>query len=191
TIHGEINPEMGKYLLNYQAGDGAELSRLGVDGIVVANEMNIVPQPADEWQLVAETDEGRVFHRRGAPFARVRSVTSIDSQPNEQFVLATISGTNDSRNRVEVNVDVPNGDRPALLTFSRPYFRGYAARLGNQKLAVTSYRGLFPIVEIPAGARARLILTYRPHWLIWGTAVAVMCAFVMVAGFVATNCRRK
>src|SRR5437870_6240211 len=77
TIHGEINPAMGEYLLNYQAGDGGELSRLGVDGIVVANEMNIVPQPADEWQLVAETDEGRVFHRRGAPFARVRSVTSI------------------------------------------------------------------------------------------------------------------
>ena len=169
TIHGEINPAMGEYLLNYQAGDGGELSRLGVDGIVVANEMNIVPQPADEWQLVAETDEGRVFHRRGAPFARVRSVTSIDSQPNEQFVLATISGTNDSRNRVDVNVDVPNGDRPALLTFSRPYFRGYEARLGKRKFAVTSYRGLFPIVEVPAGAHGRLNVTYRPPWLIWGS----------------------
>src|SRR5207245_1441282 len=190
TIHGEINPAMGEYLLNYQAGDGAELSRLGVDGIVVANEMNIVPQPADEWQLVAETDEGRVFHRRGAPFARVRSVTSIDSQPNEQFVLATISGTNDSRNRVDVNVDVPNGDRPALLTFSRPYFRGYAARLGNQKLAVTSYRGLFPIVEVPAGTHGRLTLFYRPAWLGRGLGACLACALIIVLSLVVSIPRR-
>jgi len=182
---------MGEYLLNYQAGEGGELALLGVDGIVVAPEMNVAPQPASEWEMVISTDEGLVFHRRGASFARVRSVTSIDSRPNEQIASAKVSQINDSRNFVEADVDVPGGDRPALLTFSRPYFRGYEARLGNQKLAVTSYRGLFPIVEIPAGARARLILTYRPHWLIWGTAVAVMCAFVMVAGFVATNCRRK
>ena len=49
---------------------------------------------------------------------------------------------------------------PALVTFSRPYFRGYKARLGDQKLAVTSYRGLFPVVEVPAGhkgtARSKL-----------------------------------
>jgi uncharacterized membrane protein YfhO len=92
---------------------------------------------------------------------------------------------------VEADIDVPNGQHPALLTFSRPYFRGYQARLGSQKLSVTSYHGLFPMVEIPAGARGRLILTYLPHWLIWGTAVAVICALVMVLSFVAANCRRK
>ena len=63
-----------------------------------------------------------------------------------QFVLATISGINDSRNFVNADIDVPAGGRPALLTFSRPYFRGYKARIGDQKLAITSYRGLFPIV---------------------------------------------
>src|SRR5438876_554277 len=41
TIHGEINPAMGEYLLNYQAGEGGELALLGVDGIVVAREMNV------------------------------------------------------------------------------------------------------------------------------------------------------
>src|SRR6266481_1760181 len=91
TIHGEINPAMGDYLLNYQGGRNGELARLGVDGIVVAREMDVAPQPASEWQLVASTDEGRVFHRRGAPLARVRSVTTINSQPNEQFAVATVS----------------------------------------------------------------------------------------------------
>jgi len=179
TIHGEINPAMGDYLLNYQAGEGGELALLGVDGIVVAQETNIAPQPTSEWQLVAETDEGRVFHRRGVPFARVRSVTSIDSRPNEKFVSATISTIHDSRNRVEVNVDVPNGDRPALLTFSRPYFHGYEARLEKKRLAVASYRGLFPIVELPAGAHGSLSLAYRPYWLIWGTGMVFACGLIV------------
>ena len=179
TIHGEINPAMGDYLLNYQAGEGGELALLGVDGIVVAQETNIAPQPTSEWQLVAETDEGRVFHRRGVPLARVRSVTSIDSRPNEKFVSATISTIHDSRNRVEVNVDVPNGDRPALLTFSRPYFHGYEARLEKKRLAVASYRGLFPIVELPAGAHGSLSLAYRPYWLIWGTGMVFACGLIV------------
>jgi hypothetical protein len=185
TIHGEVEPAMADYLLNYQARPDGELAQLGVDGIAVAHEMNIAPQPAAEWQLVVSTDEGSIFHRRGRPFARVRSVPSIDSRPNEQFIPATVSRINDSRNRVETDVEVPNGDRPALLTFSRPYFRGYEARLGNQKLVVTSYRGLFPIVEVPAGAHGTLALSYRPYWLIWGSGAAVACVLVVVISFFA------
>ncbi len=183
SIHGEINPAVGSYLLNNQAGKDGELALLGVDGIVVARELDITPQPSSEWESVLTTDEGRVFHRRGAPFARVRSITSINSRPGEQFAPATVLRINDLRNRAEADVDVPSGDRPSLLTFSRPYFRGYQARLGNRKLAVTSYRGLFPIVELPAGAHGRLTLIYRPAWLIWGSATAIGCALVIVLTF--------
>jgi hypothetical protein len=179
------------YLLNYQAGPDGELARLGVDGIVVAREVDIFPQPASEWELITAADEGRLFQRRGAPFARVRSITSIDSRPNEQFVPATISGINDSRNRVEADVDVPSGDRPALLTFSRPYFRGYEARLRNQELAVSSYRGLFPVVEAPAGSHGLLTLSYRPDWLIWGSDVAIACALIIVVSFFAAISQRR
>jgi len=189
SIHGEINPDVGSRLLNRQAGRDGELALLGVDGIVVAREVDIVPQPPAEWELVVSTDEGRVFHRRGAPFARVRSLTSIDSRPNEQFVPATISRINYSRNFVEADIEVPSGDRPALLTFSRPYFRGYRAHLGPQKLAVTSYRGLFPAVEIPAGAHGRLTLIYRPAWLLWGGSVAVGCGLIVLVGVAAAVSR--
>ena len=184
SIHGEINPSVGNYLLSNQAGKDGELALLGVDGIVVARELDITPQPTSEWEAVLTTDEGRVFHRRGAPLARVRSITSIDSRPGEQFATATVSRINNSRNRVEADVDVPNGDRPALITFSRPYFRGYEARLGNRKLAVTSYRGLFPIVEVPAGAHGRLALIYQPAWLILGSATAAACVFVFLLAFI-------
>jgi len=184
SIHGEINPDVGTNLLNHQAGRDGLLALMGVDGIVVAQEVNITPQPDSEWELAVSTDEGNVFHRRRPPFSGVRSITSIDSRPNEQFVLATISRIDESRNFVNADIDVPAGDRPALLTFSRPYFRGYKASLGDRKLPVTSYRGLFPVVEIPAGAHGRLALIYRPVWLIWGSATAVVCAFVIVLGFV-------
>jgi hypothetical protein len=191
TIHGEINPDVGSYLLNSQAGKDGELALLGVDGIVVAQELAITPQPDSEWEPVVATDEGRVFHRRRSPFVRVRSVTSIDSRPNDQFVFATISQINDSRNSVGADVDVPNGDRPALFIFSRPYFRGYEAWLGKQKLAVTSYRGLFPVIEVPAGTRGRLILTYRPYWLIWGSGVAFTCVLIIFLSFLAAISQRR
>src|SRR5262249_43252022 len=164
-----------------------ELALLGVDGIVVARELDFTPQPASEWEAVLTTDEGRVFHRRGAPFARVRSITSIDSRPGEQFASATVSRIDNSRNRVAADVDVPDGDRPALVTFSRPYFRGYEARLGHQKLAVTSYRGLFPMVEVAAGAHGRLALVYQPAWLLLGTAIAAACFLVILLLFILSN----
>ena len=188
SIHGEINPTVGSSLLSDQAGKDGKLALLGVDGIVVARELDITPQPGSEWEAVLTTDEGRVFHRRGAPFERMRSIEFIDSRPGEQFARATVSRIKNSRNRAEADINVPNGELPALLIFSRPYFRGYEARLDNQKLSVTSYHGLFPMVEVPAGAHGRLALIYRPAWLIWGTAVAAICAFV---SFLAANSRRR
>jgi hypothetical protein len=184
SIHGEINPDAGSNLLNRQAGLADELALLGVDGIVVAREVNLAPQPTTEWELVVSSEEGNVFHRRSAPFSRVRSVTSINSRPNEQFCLATISRINDSRNFVEADIDVPAGDRPALLTFSRPYFRGYKACIGDRKLAITSYRGLFPVLEVPAATHGRLTVAYRPAWLLWGGGVAAVCGLIVLLGVV-------
>ena len=188
SIHGEINPDVGSYLLNSQAGKDGELALMGVDGVVVAEEVSITPQPGSEWELIISTDEGNVFHRRNAPFSRVRSVSSIDSRPNEQFALATISRINDSRNFVDVDIDVPAGDRSALLTFSRPFFRGYKACIGDQKLVVTSYHGLFPIVGVPAGTHGRLTVAYRPAWLVWGGGLAAGCGLFVLLGVIAA-CR--
>jgi hypothetical protein len=78
-----------------------------------------------------------------------------------------------------------------LVSFSRPYFRGYHAWLGNLKLTVTSYRGLFPLVEVPANTHGQLILVYRPSWLIWGTSAAVACALVAMLGFFAAISQRE
>lgn len=180
-IHGEINPHEAEYLVWSQSNLNGLLAQLGIDGIVVAGDSGIDPALGPDWEFIASTEEGALYHRIGSPLARVRSVTSIDFRPNEQFVAATVSEIDDSRNHVTLNVDVPNGRAPALLTFSRPYFRGYEARLGNQKLRVDSYRSLFPIVEVPNGSHGRLILTYRPWWLVFGGAFSIgSCAVLMI-----------
>jgi hypothetical protein len=182
AIHGEIPDWMGEFLLGYEAGPAGRLAQLGVDGIIVASEMALQPQPAGEWEQVITTEEGQVFHRAGGPLRRVRSVVSIDSRPNEQFAVAEISRIVNGRNRLQADVMVPPGDRPALLTISRPFFRGYQAKLGERSLKVDSYRALFPIIEIPAGTSGPLTLVYRPRWLIWGGIGAGISLLVVLAG---------
>jgi hypothetical protein len=178
AIHGEIDPDMGSYLLTDRSG---VLEQLGVDGLIVAQEIATNPASAD-WALAFSNDEGRVFHRRGPPLPRVRSLNRIDSRPGAEFVSATISRIVDSRHHVEVDVDVPSSASPALLEFSRPYFRGYKARLGQEQLKVDSYRRLIPLVELPPGSHGRLILSYRPWWLIYGGGLSILCALGFISG---------
>jgi hypothetical protein len=156
-----------------------------VDAIAIAQEIDADPQPPSEWELAVVTAAGRVFYRKGAPFPIVRSIASIRSRSNEEFVSAAISRIVDLRNRVEADVDVPSGDRSALLSFSRPYFRGYEARLGGKKLLVDFHRGLFPLVEVPAGSSGRLVLAYCPPWLRYGGGLSILCAMIFVGSLVA------
>jgi hypothetical protein len=179
--HGEIDDDMGRYLVTNQAGHGGLLEQLGVDGLVIAREISIEP-PSDLWRQEFSNDEGRVFHRVGEPFPTVRSVGWIDSLPEKEFTAASVVRIDDTRNHVEADVDVPLGGSSALLTFSRPYFRGYHASIGNRTLRVDSYRGLFPIVEVAAGTHGRITMIYRPWWLIAGSALAAISSAVFVIG---------
>ncbi len=188
--HGEIDSDFGKYLIEKQAGGAGLLEQLGVDGVIVAPELAVEP-PSSDWDLALSTNEGRVFNRKGAPLPLVRSVTQIDSQPDRAFSSAGVSAIHDARNSVELEVDVPEGGTPALLTFSRPYFGGYQARLAGKKLAVDSYRGLFPTVELPAGSHGKLILFYRPWWLVAGSILSIVCGTIWLGGAVMAALQRK
>jgi len=191
AIHGELHPDVANSLLEDESGPGGILARLGVDGIIVASEIGTTPQP-EEWELAGTTREGRVFHRRGEPFPIIRSLTAIASRPNEQFAVAEISRIENRRNRLEADVAVPVGARPALLTISRPFFNGYRARIGAHELRVDSDRGLIPTIEIPGGTSGRLMMVYRPPWLIWGGTVSISClAMWAVSGVFALSQTRR
>jgi hypothetical protein len=192
AIHGEIRSDIGMKLLEKEGGPDGVLARLGVDGIIVANEVAVVPEPATEWHVVAATKEGRVFHRR-EPLPRLRSLSWIDSRPNEQFAAAEVSDVMSGRNRVETDVVVPPEGKSALLAISRPYFDGYRATIGGRELSVSSYRSLIPLVEIPPGTSGRLVVVYRPWWLILGGAIAAasLAAFLSSAAFAVSRCSRR
>jgi hypothetical protein len=185
SIHGEIDPGTAQSLLSNEGGPDGLLAQLGVDGIVLAKETYFDPGPPDEWEIITSTDEGRVFHRRGPPYATVRSVTSLPSLPNRKFSIAKISGIHESRTRVTADIEVPETG-PALITFSRPYFDGYHATFGSEQPPVMAERGLFPVVEISRGSRGRLILQYRPDWLVYGGGLAILCALIWLGSAIAS-----
>ena len=118
-------------------------------------------------------------------------MSALPSRPHARFASATVTRIEESRNRVTADVKVASGSDPALIKFSRPFFNGYKASLGSKELPVTSDRGLYPVVEIPAGSRGRLSLFYRPAWLVYGGAVAGLCAVLWLAGLIAVGRRRK
>ena len=173
AIHGEVDPGLAQWLLQHQAGENGLLKRIGIDGIIVAKEFDFIPRPAVEWELATQSDEGRVFHRRGQAMPMVRSVNFSGEDS-----IAKITDIVAKRNSVSASVDVPEGDRPALIAFSRPFFPGYRARIDGHELAVVSERNLIPLVEITPGAHGRLTLYYRPDWLVYGSAIAITSAGV-------------
>jgi hypothetical protein len=181
-IHGEINPHEAEYLVWNQSHAGGLLEQIGIDGLVVAWDSGITPALGPDWEFVTSNEEASVYHRTGPPLARIRSIEAIDSRPGMKFSHAAISGIIESRNRIIANVDVPSADQSALLIFSRPFFRGYEARLGNQTLRVDSYRNLFPTVDVPPDSHGQLALVYRPPWLIFGGALSILCAAIWLLG---------
>jgi hypothetical protein len=182
STHGEIDPAMADYLLEWQAGPEGWLKTIGVDGIILAVGTTSPAPPSPEWTLVRVSDEGRVYHRRGGPIAAIRPAASLDTLPNESFGQAVITLREDSRNKLVADMRVPKSELGALLLISRPYLDGYRAEVGGKTLSVDSYRGLIPIVRVPPGIDGRLTITYCPWWLRWGGAIAVLSALLWVAG---------
>lgn len=200
AIHGEIADWARDYSLGWQAGAEGELARLGIDGIIVADEIDQAPQPQDEWVLDVWTDEGRVYHRRSGIIPVVRSMPWLEpayvkigatdpgmlqhelATERAEFAEATVKVVNDSRSEVAADVTVAAGPRPAMITFSRPFFRGYHATFDGHDVAVRSYRGVIPMIELPAGSSGRLVLTYRPWWLVGGVAITAVSALLWLGG---------
>lgn len=181
AIHGEIDLSYAEPIVHDASG---LLAELGIGGLILGKEAWYQPA-SDQWERVFENDEARVFHRKGAAWPTVRSVSEIAARPNEQFAIAQLSNIRDTRNRVVVDVDLSGAAEPALIKFTRPYFRGYVASLGGRSLRVTSDRGLVPLVELPANSRGTLVLSYRPRWLIYGGAWSILSWSIFAAGLVA------
>ncbi|HEX8281164.1 MAG TPA: hypothetical protein VF551_07295, partial [Chthoniobacterales bacterium] len=181
AIHGDLAEWSSGFLLNSEAGRNGLLADLGVDGIIVARDWWwFTPWPEREWELAITSPEGRVYHRRGAPLprARVRPADDDDADADEAdgeelAAAGSIRVVQDSRHQVVAEVTAAESGEPTRVTYSRPFFRGYRATLNGRALPVTSWRGLTPAVDLPAGESGRLVLQYRPRWLLIGGSAAL------------------
>jgi len=94
--------------------------------------------------------------------------------------IAKITDIVAGRNWISASVVAPDGDRPALIAVSRPFFPGYRARIDRRNVAVFSERNLIPLIDVPPGTHGRLTLYYRPDWLIYGGAIAIASAAIWI-----------
>ena len=123
---------------------------------------------------------GSLFTRRTKAESIIAAAESFQGfgQRHRSTLCLTRNLGEDSRLELSAEVRVPRDGPPALLLISRPYFDGYQARIGDQTLPVETYRGWIPIIHVPAGTEGRLTISYRPWWLLWGGAIAVVSAVV-------------
>ncbi len=178
STQGQIpRPQISGIVLPESGPDGL-LADFGVDGIIVARDFWLDQALPVDWKLVDWSEEGDVYHR-DAELPHVRAMRKAG------FSNADVRIIENSRQKVIVDLAPTDRTRPVLLAFSRPYFRGYVARLGHTELAVDSYRGLFPIVEVPAGWHGQLVLDYRPRWLVYGGGLSILCVVILVLSTIA------
>jgi hypothetical protein len=187
AIHGEFDWAMQKKLLEEEAGEGQLLDYLGVNGIVVASESGLLPLPRDEWELVFESAEGKVYHRRGGLF-RIEGGKAAPAAGEDYFLVR--AGNYETRSTTASIVPI-EGEIEYTMLFSRPYFPGYRALLDRRQVPVKAWRGLVPAVEIGRGSHTTLILTYRPWWLVWGGAISICCLLIVLIGVILLFVRPK
>ncbi len=183
AIHGEFDWATQKKLLEEEAGGGGLLDRLGVDGIVVASESGLRPLPVNEWDVAVRSEEGIVYHRH-LPSDKVTLLMSYDAASTGlRSVRGYVSAFHESRTSVSavITSSAPIGKE---VSFSRPYFRGYHASLDGREVPITAWKGLSPQVDLPPGLEDKVVLTYRPWWLVWGGAAAICCLVVLLIGVI-------
>jgi hypothetical protein len=166
------------------------------------------------WRHVASVEQGEVLHRGGPPSPRVRSVgealvvpslpaalallvsRSPEATPSilvdekmgdgvvRRYADAKVSLKAEERLRSRAEVDVPAGDNPGLVVFSRPWLPGWKAKVGDRKLRVMRYDGFFTAVRVPPGTRGTLELRYFPGPLASALWVAGVCLLACLAASV-------
>jgi hypothetical protein len=161
--HGNVAPDLIPDRILAELKPGGILTRVGVDGLIVANDLPHSPiPPSDEWIVVHTSAEGNVYHRRGEPWHDLREAEVSSTR----VVLENVKS---GRLRLSTDVSVGEGMSPAQIAVRRPFFAGYAATLDGRPLRVHSDEGLFPIIDVPAGSRGRLLVSYSPRAIRWGT----------------------
>jgi hypothetical protein len=189
--HGDIQPAKAESLTG---PDGERLLLfLGVDGIVLSAEYaHFARTLGPEWRKVAEAPEGVAYHREPPRFQAVKTLTFLFDRPGVPLADPVVELIAERRNSVtaritplttitEMTLGADEARRAvAPIAFVRPFLPGYEAALNGAPVPVRSYRGMLPIVELPADAGGILELRYRPRGLTHGLVLTAVSALAML-----------
>jgi hypothetical protein len=201
-VQGFLDPGVAASL----AGpDGKRLlDFLGVDGIVFSREYaGFADRLGPEWLKIADAPEGVAYHREPRRFTPVKVLTFLFDRPGVPLADPVVELIAERRNSVTVQI-TPQPEITALelgaeaaqravapIAFVRPYLAGYRAFLNGKPVPVREYRGILPIVELPASASGKLELLYRPRGLTDGLIVTGLTAVIMLLIAVVGSLRSK
>ncbi len=135
-----------------------------------------------ELVTAAEEIPRRISRRGSTPVPRLMVVSG--PPPPERVVEYSpcrLEMRESSRLRAEVRLESSGSERPSLVVFSRPWYPGYRATLGDRTLKVRALNLVLPAVEVPPGAEGLLVLEYSPATLRLGLAVAGLALVLGVA----------
>lgn len=170
--HGNVPDPDGERLFREDAaGPGGLLDVLGVDGLIITHDYRLpVPPSPEKWEEVLNVGEGTVYLRRTGKVNDIREVGTPETGGEARIRLVE-----NSRQKVIAEVEVPGRRKNAVtLSFRRPFYRGYRAKLDAVELPVSSQDGLMPTVTLPPGSRGRLTLWYAPRAVVWGAALSAL-----------------
>jgi hypothetical protein len=212
--------EDARRILETETGPDGMLQRMGVDGLVLSDsfECDLVTLARNGWRAAARLEGGRVYHRRGSPSPRVRTVEQADlltdrseaaqlltshgrgpvpsvllakEKGRREFAQADVTLVEDGRHRAITEVTSKPGDGEILVVFSRCWFPGYVAECDGQPVPVEIYNLILPAVRLPAGTNGRVVLEYRPRAYVIGCRVAAATAVVLITILLTAMCRRS
>jgi hypothetical protein len=108
-----------------------------------------------------------------------------------RFAPAQVRLLEESRLHVTADVESVSPGTESLVVFSRPWYPGYHATLNGKNLPVKVLNLFLPTVQLPPGAKGRLILEYRPRSLVLGSIVSVMTVVVTLLAITLMAFKRK
>ncbi len=217
---GTISQAGADHVLARELGPDGWLRLMGVDGLVVGPLTARSHRPPAGWRIVHVGPDGELWHREGAqaplfrPIAAVRTVATpeaaidaVFARPATQlpaFVVdveapagtarayggATVAGVSTMATDHLV-AEVATTDRPALLALPRAYYAGWRAWVAGAEVPVRSLNGVQLAVEVPARAKGRLELRYRPWATVLGLWVAGLTLLALLALLALTRPRRN
>ena len=207
--HGPMPAARAQSMIERESGPNQLLHHMGVDGLIVPNEMarrNAPHLARNGWRPVARIATCIVLHREpglaepvfGAARAwklqnEREAYSAIFTRPMPQLPVILLAPgkrraeqygrraiTGIAESRHAISFVVRGRGPRALVVFRRPWLPGWRATMNGRTLPILRADMIMPAVEIPADAEGEVRLDYRPASVVTGAFLSAAALLVIV-----------